>query len=232
MGGVEMITIPAALIMGLSFGAGPCNITCLPYLGPVFLADNPKRWRMVALFSSGRLTGYALLGLLAGALGSALEAFLQSAWVGVLLGTATILVGLHLLRRGGKAVCQTAGQDKSRTQVVSFAETTSGPRTSAADMKGGLFFMGMGMAFNPCAPLGAILLAASATASAVSGLGLGLGFGVGAVLIPALIFGGLVAHFGQQIREHLGHWQGRLNGITGVMLMLLGGMTAVGWVGP
>ena len=32
------LSFGAALLLGLSFGAGPCNIACLPYLGPVFLS--------------------------------------------------------------------------------------------------------------------------------------------------------------------------------------------------
>ncbi len=35
----------AAMIMGLAFGAGPCNITCLPYLGPVFLGQEKNNMR-------------------------------------------------------------------------------------------------------------------------------------------------------------------------------------------
>ena len=32
----------AAFLMGLAFGAGPCNIACLPYLGPVFLSGSGR----------------------------------------------------------------------------------------------------------------------------------------------------------------------------------------------
>ncbi len=54
-------------------------------------------------------------------------------------------------------------------------------------LPGGLFFMGVGMALNPCAPLGTIMLASSATASAMLGLSLGFGFGLGAILMPSFI---------------------------------------------
>lgn len=54
----------SALIMGLVFGAGPYNITCLSYLGPVFLNQQNSRsktsWRTIIPFSLGRLTGYTI----------------------------------------------------------------------------------------------------------------------------------------------------------------------------
>ena len=67
------LTIPTALFLGLAFGAGPCNLTCLPYLGPTFVASEGTAnhaWRTVIPFSAGRLTGYSSLGLAAGFLGN------------------------------------------------------------------------------------------------------------------------------------------------------------------
>ena len=92
--------------------------------------------------------------------------------------------------------------------------------------------MGAGMAFNPCAPLGTVLLAASATGSATAGLGLGLGFGAGAVVIPTLLFAFGVAHFGSQLREHMQRWLPVLEIAACVLLVLLGLSTALGWVRP
>src|SRR5690606_32965833 len=89
------LTLPAALVMGLSFGAGPCNVTCLPY-GPVLLAregGGRRSWRTMAPFSAGHLAGYGALGGIAGLLGHTLQAWLRSPAVQWLLGTATILVG-------------------------------------------------------------------------------------------------------------------------------------------
>ena len=238
--GIEIaaFSIPMALAMGLVFGAGPCNITCLPYLGPVFVAaENNRRqvWRTVAPFSAGRLTGYALLGVAAGALGQALEKWLATPLIGWLLGGATMMVGLSLLwRRLGRRDGRQPSRCKQSTSVsvpLDTLKTTSSPATSST-MTGGLFFMGAGMAFNPCAPLGTVLLAASATGSATAGLGLGLGFGAGAVVIPTVLFAFGVAHFGNQLREHMQRWLPVLEIAASVMLILLGLSTALGWVRP
>jgi sulfite exporter TauE/SafE len=63
-----VLSFGAALLLGLGYGAGPCNIACLPYLGPVFAATEGGirgAWRTLLPFSLGRITGYALLGGLA-----------------------------------------------------------------------------------------------------------------------------------------------------------------------
>jgi biopolymer transport protein ExbB len=107
---------------------------------------------------------------------------------------------------------------------------TQGGRAVGAGLPGGLFLMGAGMALSPCAPLSALLLAASATGSVTGGLLLGASFGVGAVLIPALVFGLLVAHVGGEVRGHLTHWRGALERTAAVLLIVLGPRPPqVGW---
>lgn len=217
----------AALLMGLSFGAGPCNITCLPFLGPVLMVSEGGRrqaWRTVAWFSLGRLLSYSLLGVMAGVVGQGARHWLDPDFTGALLGLATIAVGLSLWR--GKSSCQV--QPSSSEQVVSFSTRQPGSPTQAS--AGGLLMMGMGMALNPCAPLGMILVAAAATGDALSGGSLGLMFGLGAVLLPTLLFSLLIAHFGQQVRAHMQPWQDPLLKVTAVLLMVLGGLTAIGLI--
>lgn len=225
------LTLTAALMMGLVFGAGPCNITCLPYLGPVFLGQRGgvgQAWRTVVPFSLGRLCSYSLLGLVAGSAGQVLSSWLEAGAAGIVLGVMTVLVGLILIRRSSAVKHCSQSSPAAGEQRIGFAR----PGAPSPMMPLGLFGMGMAMALNPCAPLGVVLLAAAATASAVSGAMLGLAFGVGAVLIPAFIFTFLVAHFGAQIRTHLAQWQGPLERGAGVMLLLLGTATAIGWVQP
>ena len=252
------LTVPMAMAMGLAFGAGPCNITCLPYLGPVLVAKEPSRpWRTVLPFSLGRLVGYALLGLVAGFLGHALQAWIKSPVVGWLLGGATVAVGLSLLWRQ-LLRSQWMGRWRAKRQVeqavVSVSMSTALPilSTSVSEkhvgekqacskqacgkpgvvLPGGLFMMGMGMALNPCAPLGTVLLAASATGSTLAGLGLGLGFGLGAVVIPTVLFVYGVAHFGRQLREHMSRWKPGLEISASALLILLGVGTVLGWIRP
>ncbi len=230
MGG-ETIGLGAAALLGLGFGAGPCNIACMPFLGPVLLAtgDGVRRgWRVLLPFSLGRLGGYALIGLAAGLGGHLAGGWLEGPAVRWLLGGATVLAALglwqRLRQRGGTCANKTPGEVR--------VTLTDKNNTNRALLPGGLFLMGAGMALNPCAPLGTVTLAAAATASVAGGLSLGLAFGLGAVVIPALVFGLGIAHLGAEIKSQLARWRGAVEGTGVLMLALMGVTTAMGWMAP
>jgi len=226
------LSFTAALLLGLSFGSGPCNLACLPYLGPVLMTSSDGvrgSWRTLLPFSLGRLTGYALLGTGAGAVGLFVQDWIAAPWVRWLLGGATILVALSLLYRQSRAASSCDHSGNKKNVVV---EISGKPGSSKAVLPGGLFLMGTGMAFNPCAPLTTVILASATTASALAGLSLGLGFGLGAVLLPTLIFALGVAHFGKQVREHLWQWRRTLENASVGLLLLIGTGTALGWIAP
>ncbi len=219
---MEPITLgfTAALLIGLVFGAGPCNVTCLPYLGPVFLGEGSS-WRVILPFSLGRMAGYTGLGAVAGTAGYAATAWVEEGWAAWLLGAVTVALGLLLIRsaRRGKACGVSPGGEVPL-------------RRHKRPMAAGLFGLGAGMALNPCAPLGTVLLGAAASGSTLGGAWLGFGFGLGAVAVPAVIFGLLVAQFGLQVRAHLVRWGGQLQQGAGVLMVLLGTFTIIGWVQP
>lgn len=216
---MEPVTLgfAAALTMGLVYGAGACNIACLPYLGPVFLHEG-SGWRTVVPFSLGRVIGYASLGALAGAAGNAVTQRVDASLAAWLLGGATVLAGLSLMRpkRGCNA-------KPTREGVL---------RRAARPLPWSLFVMGAGMALNPCLPLGTVLLASAATADAGAGASLGLAFGLGAVVVPSIVFGALMARFGMQVRAHLAHWRGHVETGAGLSLVALGAVTLLGWMKP
>ncbi|MGD8909256.1 MAG: sulfite exporter TauE/SafE family protein, partial [Chromatiales bacterium] len=199
-----VLSFGAALLLGLGYGAGPCNLACLPYLGPVFTATEGGirgAWRTLLPFSLGRLTGYALLAGLAGGLGLLVQDWLAAPWVRWVLGAATVLVALSLLFRRRCSCTSTCHGN----QTLAANELASKPATNgtAPMLPGSLFLMGLGMALNPCAPLTTVVLASATSASIVSGITLGIGFALGAVFVPTWVFAFGVAHFGEQIRRHL-----------------------------
>jgi cytochrome c biogenesis protein CcdA len=205
----------AVLTMGLVFGAGPCNVACLPYLGPVFFG-RARPWLHVASFSAGRIMGYVAIAAVAGSLGHAATRALEGRTASLVLGTAAIAAGALVFLRRRRPAC---GGGRS---------TLHSPRF----MPVALFAMGVGMAFNPCTPLATVLLAAAASASPWTGGWLGFGFGLGAVVVPALLFGWLMARFGLEIRTQVGRWRGPLERGAGLLLITLGLFTLIGWVHP
>jgi thiol:disulfide interchange protein DsbD len=215
-----IVTLPMALALGTVFGFSGCTISCLPYLGPVFLSSDGgirHSWRTVLPFSLGRLFSYAALCLLAGYLGQYLgddAGVGQMRWV---LGFAAIMVGLALLlRRTPHTLCSTPAPAEQPIQPLTRDKA---PRTL---MPGGLFMMGAGMALSPCAPLGTVIFSAAVTASALHGLALGLSFGLGAIILPALIFGIGVAYLGTRLREQLQHHSLTVTRLSAALLILTG----------
>lgn len=214
------MTFALALALGLVFGMGPCNISCFPYLAPVFFAREggiSHAWRTILPFSLGRLFGYSMLGLLCGLAGALVQDGLDAPWVGWILGSATITVGISLLFRN-----RPNGQTCSRSPIAGRLLRFDGLLRLRRLLPGGLFFMGFGMALTPCAPLGAVMIAASATTSTLDGFLLGMGFGLGAIIIPALVFGVGVAYFGEQIRKNLMEWRGVLEQASATLLIAMG----------
>ncbi|MGD8911806.1 MAG: sulfite exporter TauE/SafE family protein [Candidatus Thiodiazotropha sp.] len=228
------LSFGAAMLMGLSFGAGPCNIACLPYLGPVFTtSDNGIQgaWRTLLPFSLGRISGYTLLAGAAGWAGLWVEDLVAGPWVRWLLGSATILVALSILWRRHRSGCQSTCP---RTQVVTLENRQLQEKSSKghSSLPGSLYLMGLGMAFNPCAPLTTIILAAATSTSLLAGASLGVGFALGAVALPTLIFALGVAHFGHQIRLHLAQHRTALENTSIGLLVIIGCATALGWITP
>ena len=215
--------IGAAMLMGLAFGAGPCNITCLPYLGPVLMGSNGS-WRIVIPFSAGRLFSYAVVGAVAGGVGGLSRAYFEGELGAIMLGIATIAMGLLMLAKSERAsggCSKTASNDNEKPVTL---HSTRKPKSFT------LFAMGAGMALNPCAPLATVLMAAAITSQMSTGLALGLAFGLGAVLIPTLLFVYLISQMSQQMRAHLSQHRKTLERSAAALLILLGAATMAGWV--
>jgi len=212
------IGLPMALGLGLVYGLGPCLLSCLPYLGPLFI--NAERgishsWRILLPVSLGRLTVYGGFGAVSGWWGGRYVGGVNGWVVHLTVGVALVLVGVALLgRRSGGAACGACASGGEQ-------QITWRPRQAAAAqaMPSGLYLMGVGMALTPCAPQGAVLVAAAASGTPWSGAALGLSFGLGAIAAPWLVYGTVVAYVGQQLREQLGRWQPRIEVLSAFLLL-------------
>ena len=216
-----IIGLPMALSLGLMYGLGPCLVSCLPYLGPVFLARDfgPRHsWRVVLPLSLGRLAGYSGFGLVAGLAGHVVKDGAAATTLRLLVGSAAVMIGLALLWR--RPAC-TAGSEvtAAATMPLRRLDLRAEPRPL---LPGGLFLMGLSMALTPCAPLGVVLFSAAASGSAGHGLLFGFAFGLGAIVVPAIVFGLGAAYLGRELRAQLGRWRPLLERLSAGMLIFVG----------
>lgn len=214
-----VVSAPMAATLGFAYGMGPCLISCLPFLGPVFLASDggiKKSWKIILPLSLGRLTAYSTFGLIVGMLGHYVKDTIANDTVRIVIGCAVSMVGLALLLRKPGSACAPVQTQSVPLQRMSNRES---PRTL---LPGGLFLMGIGMTLSPCAPLGIVLFSASLTGSAAGGLLLGASFGFGAIVIPALAYGIGMAYLGTNLREQLQNWRPRIERISALLLIAVG----------
>jgi sulfite exporter TauE/SafE len=225
---IDMVVgAPMAATLGFAYGMGPCLISCLPFLGPVFLASDggiKKSWKIILPLSLGRLVAYSAFGAMVGMAGHYVKGAITVDSVRIVVGCAVLMMGLALLlRKPGKACASTA------TQGVPLQRMDKKHESSQMLMPGGLFLMGIGMTLSPCAPLGLVLFSASMTGSAAGGLLLGLSFGLGAIVIPAIAYGVGMAYMGVRLREQLQDWRPRIERVSALLLLGVGISNLARW---
>ncbi len=214
-----LVGLPMAMTLGFFFGMGPCILSCLPYLAPVFMSNTGGirgSWRILLPHSLGRLTGYSCFGLAAGLAGEVINDHLEEPLIRLVLGYATLVVGLTLLYRlRDRKTCN--------RHAGGIAEVTLSKRRDPVGMlPDGLYFLGLSMSFVPCVPLNIVMLSSAASASGLTGFTLGLGFGIGAITMPAVVYGLGVAYFSTRLRLHLGKWLPRLETLSAGLLIIIG----------
>lgn len=174
----------AVWLLGVSLGLTACTATCLPFMGSWVLGRGGSQLqalRDTALFVSGRIFAYTLLGAIAASAGTWLAQVMRGGSGNLIIGAASISAGIWLLYSSRvHAPCSAArGKDVSPPFVLGFS-----------------------LSLTPCAPL-ASLLAVCATAGSVGwGMANGVAFGLGAALTPLLILLPLISLLGSGLREN------------------------------
>lgn len=210
--------VPLAFGLGLAFGAGPCLISCFPYLGPVFLACGgglANARRILLPMAVGRLSAYTAFAAAVGAIGERTGLAFGYNAAGVVIGGANLGVGLAVLLRlwPNRAGC-----------AVRHA-------MSDGLFPGGMFLLGIAMTLTPCAPLALVLGAAAAAAGPLDGGLLGLAFGLGAVTVPTLTFGVGSVWLGGRLKDAIGSWSRLLECVSAALLMA-SGVAGLLWGAP
>lgn len=175
------LTAPALFVAGATTSlhcalmCGAINAAQARSHGPLPLRD------ALLLVHGGRVLGYALLGVLAGALGARLSLWLPATETGlalqVLAALALVAAGIQQLR-GRRHRAHAAGCQPQLRRLGGMP-----PRAR-------LFAQGLAWALMPCGILYTIVLLAALTASPLSGFALLAAFGLGTVPLMG-ISGGL-----------------------------------------
>lgn len=205
------MTLIAAALLGV-LGSAHCVAMC----GPLILAVGIPRERQglgarvlhVSHYHAGRISTYALLGALAGAVGSVTMLGGLGRGVAVATGVALILAGIGpgFLRRwtpGNGPWMTAAARASAAARRWQVAHPSSGP-----------FVAGLANGVLPCGMVYAALATALSTGSITGAAGVMAVFGLGTV--PALA--GLSLGAAQLSRG----WQQRLSHVVPLALVLVG----------
>lgn len=213
---MEIVAFFSIFLVGLSYGASACLLSCMPFLSPIILANSSKSesMRVMIPFSFGRITTYMMI---------ALVSFLSAAMVKSLLAEE-----IALERVFGSFVIAIA----FFMLVQSFRAKSCCTTKSMNPTKGwGFFGLGMLISLNPCLPVVSLISVSSTVDAPIYALLFGLFFGLGATLMQFLLFGFLLPHVAQEIKRELVTHKQKIEIFAAAILMLTGFLVFGGYIG-
>ncbi len=208
------VTLATVWLLGVSMGMTACTVTCLPFMGTWALGRASGRGEAflhTGVFLAGRVLTYTLLAALAGAIGVGLAKALGGNLGNAVIGGASILAGLWLLRRPARS-CGGAPPRPTFQPIRIQRKRDSLPP----------LFLGAALSLTPCTPLASLLALAANAGSAPQGAAFGLAFGLGAAMTPIIVLVPLAGRLGREIksgRAWLARW---LTWAAAIVLILLG----------
>jgi cytochrome c-type biogenesis protein len=180
----QQATLFTVWLLGASLGLTACTATCLPFMGTWVLGRGGSQLhalRDTALFVSGRILAYCLLGALAAGAGTWLAQALRGGTGNFVIGLASIAAGVWLLRSAkAHAPCGVARSAGGTPPLL----------------------LGFSLSLTPCAPLASLLAVCAAAGSIRLGMANGVAFGLGAALTPLLVLLPLISLLGKNLRDN------------------------------
>jgi len=200
------------------------SVHCVAMCGSMVLtyavkgdADGPFLKRMLPHFAyhSAKLLSYVAVGLVLGAIGSALNLGGVRGWVTVAAGLFMILLGLQMT--GKVPALRRLTLQPPKFLLNALQKTRRKANDDAADGKASLatpITFGLLTGLMPCGPLQSAQLAAAATGSPLNGAIAMLGFGLGTMPLM-LAFGAVSGMLGAKFKQ-------RMMVAAAVLVMVLG----------
>jgi thiol:disulfide interchange protein DsbD len=188
------VTLATLWLLGVSMGMTACTVTCLPFMGTWALGRASGRGEAflhTSVFLAGRVLTYTLLAALAGAVGVGLAKALGGSLGNAVIGGASIVAGLWLLRRPA-ASCGGVPPRLTLPRPVRFRKRGDSLPP---------LFLGAALSLTPCTPLASLLALAASAGSAPQGAAFGLAFGLGAAMTPIIVLVPLAGRLGRELRS-------------------------------
>lgn len=207
---METVAYASLFLVGLSYGATACLLSCMPFLSPILLANSRSishAMSVVLPFSVGRVMSYMLIAMFAVLSVAQVKAIIDNPSISqMILGSATMYIALVMFYRSYK---ESAGGCSSSSE-----------RSSKMGMFG-YFTMGLAISLNPCAPI-LTLIATAANASTVpNALFMGLSFGLGAIGATLLFYGFLISSVAREIITQFRNYKTTIERIAASLLVLV-----------
>ncbi|CAG0929275.1 MAG: hypothetical protein EFKGCFLK_00741 [Rhodocyclaceae bacterium] len=206
------VTLATVWLLGVSMGLTACTVTCLPFMGTWALgraSGQREAFVHTGVFLAGRVATYTVLSSLAGALGFGLAQALGGSWGNALIGGASVLAGVWLLRPADRRC--SPGSPPTVAPVRWQRKHDGLPP----------LFLGAALSLTPCTPLASLLALAAQSGSPAQGAAYGLAFGLGAAMTPILVLVPLAGRLGRELRAGrawLSRWLVR--GAAAVLIVL------------
>jgi len=206
--GSELLNPYTGLFMlGLTYGLTVCSWSCLPYIGPYVMGTQggfAGGIRSAILFSLGKLVSYALLGALAGYLGSVISGYSRESFQKI--------SGLVILWLGGTLFFR----EKNKCGKNSHGAL---PQRHANFQ---LILLGVTAGAVPCLPMSGLLLYASSSHSIVDGCFMTVVFGLGTTVSPLIVIAGGMGWISRNIGRKIPEHSLLLRRICGLILVISG----------
>lgn len=213
---LEQISNPylASLVFGVFYGFTFCTSICLPYISSYIAgisAGFRKGVKVTAIYNSGRIAAYAVIGVLT----ALFKVFLSDSFFGayqkyssLAFGVAVVVIGISILftKHSGEHCAMKKHEPEGVLKTVK----------QRFDVRA--FSMGFTRGFVLCPPLIAILLVGVTSSPQVNPAFLAVLFGVGTAASPLLLLGGMTGWLLEKA-PLLRTWISRFGG---AVLILLG----------
>jgi uncharacterized protein len=195
------------------------SLHCVAMCGPLVGLGSARTARLALVHSLGRLVTYAIIGMLAGAIGRAVDV---AADLAAIQRAATILAGVAILAWGGVQLATAVGWRRSSSTKLGTAFSSGLVQIRSHPPALRAWLTGVLTGLLPCGWLWAFAIAAAGTGSALYGGAVMVVFWAGTV--PAMLG---VMTLGGSLLARL---RARLPAITAIVLIVLGlGTLALRW---